>query len=61
MPMEARSVFVLFELEELTVTEIARVLEVPIGTVSSRLRRARELFRAAALRLRAHAAFHGGA
>jgi RNA polymerase sigma-70 factor (ECF subfamily) len=60
MPLEARSVFVLFELEELTVPEIAAMLELPLGTVSSRLRRGRELFRAAAARLRARETFHGG-
>lgn len=41
-----RTVFVLFELEGLTMQEIANVLEVPIGTVASRLKRAREDFRA---------------
>jgi RNA polymerase sigma-70 factor (ECF subfamily) len=37
-------VFVLYELEELTMIEIARTLELPAGTVASRLRRAREVF-----------------
>jgi RNA polymerase sigma-70 factor (ECF subfamily) len=60
MPLEARSVFVLFELEELTVPQIAVMLEVPVGTVASRLRLGREFFRAAAARLRAHENFHGG-
>jgi RNA polymerase sigma-70 factor (ECF subfamily) len=60
MPLEARSVFVLFELEEMSVPEIASMLELPIGTVGSRLRRGRELFHAAAMRLRARARFHGG-
>ncbi len=39
-----RSVFVLFEIEEMTMAEIAGVLELPAGTVASRLRRAREEF-----------------
>jgi len=60
MPLEARTVFVLFELEELTVPEIARWVGVPEGTVASRLRRAREIFHAAAARYRAHAEFRGG-
>jgi RNA polymerase sigma-70 factor (ECF subfamily) len=60
MPLEARSVFVLFEFEEMSVPEIAALLELPIGTVASRLRRGRELFQAAATRLRARARFHGG-
>jgi RNA polymerase sigma-70 factor (ECF subfamily) len=61
IPMEARTIFVLFELEEMTVPQIATMLEVPIGTVASRLRRGRELFRAAAVRLRARTHFPGGA
>jgi RNA polymerase sigma-70 factor (ECF subfamily) len=60
LPMEARTVFVLFEMEELNVPEIAALLDIPVGTVASRLRRARELFRAGALRLRARAEFPGG-
>jgi RNA polymerase sigma-70 factor, ECF subfamily len=44
LPMELRSVFVLYELEELTMAEIAQTLELPPGTVASRLRRAREMF-----------------
>ncbi len=38
-------VFVLFELEELSSPEIASLLEIPLGTVASRLRRARKEFR----------------
>jgi RNA polymerase sigma-70 factor (ECF subfamily) len=41
-------VFVLYELEGLTSPEIAELLGIPLGTVASRLRRAREQFRAAA-------------
>ena len=59
MPMDLRTVFVLFELEELPGAEIARLLEIPHGTVASRLRRAREQFRKEARRLRA-ASLHGG-
>ncbi len=47
MPDDIRAVFVLFEIEELTMKEIARTLGVPQGTVASRLRRGRELFEAA--------------
>jgi RNA polymerase sigma-70 factor, ECF subfamily len=46
MALELRVVFVLYEVEELTMIEIARLLEVPQGTVASRLRRAREDFNA---------------
>ncbi|AKU97818.1 RNA polymerase sigma factor RpoE [Labilithrix luteola] len=44
MPDELRAVFVLFELERLTVPEISEMIGAPQGTVSSRLRRAREMF-----------------
>ena len=57
---ELRAVFVLFELEEMTMIDIARLLDVPAGTVASRLRRAREGFHTAAARVRAEAARTGG-
>jgi RNA polymerase sigma-70 factor (ECF subfamily) len=38
-------VFVLFELEEMSSPEIAKMLDIPLGTIASRLRRAREAFR----------------
>jgi RNA polymerase sigma-70 factor (ECF subfamily) len=60
MPMDMRTVFVLFELEELGVNEIAVLCEIPVGTVASRLRRARQLFRSAAKRYRAKDALRGG-
>jgi len=44
IPEERRAVFVLFELEEVSLQEIADRLSVPLGTVSSRLRKAREEF-----------------
>lgn len=44
MPEELRVVFVLFELEQFTMSEIAETLKIPAGTVASRLRRAREMF-----------------
>lgn len=59
MKDEQRAVFVLYELEELTVPEIASLLELPIGTVSSRLRGAREEFEASLKRLRAREQFSG--
>ena len=40
-----RSVFMLHQFEAMSMGEIAELLGVPIGTVASRLRRARELFR----------------
>ncbi|HEX3770388.1 MAG TPA: sigma-70 family RNA polymerase sigma factor [Polyangiaceae bacterium] len=46
LPAELRVVFVFFEVEELSLAEIAALLAIPIGTVSSRLRRARERFQA---------------
>jgi RNA polymerase sigma-70 factor, ECF subfamily len=44
MDTDLRSVFVLFEIEEMTTAEIAAILEIPSGTVASRLRRARVEF-----------------
>jgi RNA polymerase sigma-70 factor (ECF subfamily) len=53
MPLELRTVFVLFELEGLQIRDIAALEEIPIGTAGSRLRRAREEFSAIAKRIRA--------
>jgi RNA polymerase sigma-70 factor (ECF subfamily) len=47
-----RAVFVLYELEEMTMAAIAETLELPPGTVASRLRRARERFEELALVVR---------
>jgi RNA polymerase sigma-70 factor, ECF subfamily len=44
MPEDVRPVFVLFELEQMTMAEVASLLGIPAGTVASRLRRAREIF-----------------
>ncbi len=52
MPMDLRTAFVMFELEEMTMLEIAEVLDIPQGTVASRLRRAREEFSKQAQRVR---------
>jgi RNA polymerase sigma-70 factor (ECF subfamily) len=60
MPMELRAPFVLFELEEMPTAEIAVVLDVPTGTVASRLRRAREEFQKIVARVKARGAFRGG-
>jgi RNA polymerase sigma-70 factor (ECF subfamily) len=46
LPLEQRAVFVLYELEGFTVPEIAEALQVPLGTATSRLRRARIAFEA---------------
>jgi RNA polymerase sigma-70 factor (ECF subfamily) len=56
LPLELRAVLVLFELEGLDVRSIAEIEDIPIGTVGSRLRRAREEFSAIARRLRASSA-----
>jgi RNA polymerase sigma-70 factor, ECF subfamily len=45
------TVFALYELEGLSSPEIAEVLGIPLGTVASRLRRAREAFRSRAARV----------
>jgi RNA polymerase sigma-70 factor (ECF subfamily) len=61
MPVSLRSVFVLFELDQLSTLEIAEILGVPRGTVASRLRRAREDFEKRVRRLEASARSSGGA
>jgi RNA polymerase sigma-70 factor (ECF subfamily) len=45
MPPDLRAAFVLFEVEGLSTPEAAELLGIPLGTVASRLRRAREVFR----------------
>ena len=45
LPIEYREVLVMRELEGLSYKEIAEVAELPIGTVMSRLARAREQLR----------------
>jgi RNA polymerase sigma-70 factor (ECF subfamily) len=51
IPDEQRAVFCLFELEGMTGDEIAEALEIPVGTVYSRLRLARAAFSAAVAEL----------
>ncbi len=57
LPLEQRAVFTLFELEGLDGEEIGRLLAIPVATVHSRLRLAREGFRRAVSRARAREAF----
>jgi RNA polymerase sigma-70 factor, ECF subfamily len=47
LPVVYREALVLRELEDLSYADIARIAEIPMGTVMSRLSRARELMRAA--------------
>jgi RNA polymerase sigma-70 factor (ECF subfamily) len=49
LPVAYREVLVLRELEDLSYTDIARIAEIPVGTVMSRLSRARGLMRTALL------------
>jgi RNA polymerase sigma-70 factor, ECF subfamily len=51
MPMDLRAAFTMFEIEGMSVPEVADALGIPLGTASSRLRRAREQFHAIAHRL----------
>jgi RNA polymerase sigma-70 factor (ECF subfamily) len=60
MPMERRAAFVLYEIEGITMAEIASILQIPMGTVASRLRLAREEFRAAVARLEHPRSVQGG-
>ncbi|HRT31805.1 MAG TPA: sigma factor-like helix-turn-helix DNA-binding protein, partial [Anaerolineae bacterium] len=47
LPSSHRAVVVLFYIEELPLDEIARILDLPVGTVKSRLHYARERLREA--------------
>lgn len=58
MPDEQRIVFVLFELDGMSGEAIAELLDVPIGTVRSRLRLAREGFQRAVARAASRDTFH---
>ncbi len=51
LPAEQREVLLLVGLEDMSYAEVAGVLEIPIGTVMSRLSRAREKLRALMLGL----------
>jgi RNA polymerase sigma-70 factor (ECF subfamily) len=51
MSLKFRTVFVLFELEGLALSEIAKLLEISLETAASRVRRASEWFRREAARL----------
>lgn len=53
MPDDLRVVFMLYEVEQFTMIEIASLLDLPTGTVASRLRRARDHFRSMVSRLEA--------
>jgi RNA polymerase sigma-70 factor (ECF subfamily) len=52
LPDGMREAFVLFEIEELSAGEVGELLEIPVGTVASRVRRAREQVRQSLLRAR---------
>lgn len=60
MSLEQRTVFILSEIEELAAPAVAELLAVPVGTVHSRLRSARERFEAGTRRLLARESFSGG-
>ncbi len=47
--IEQSAVFILFEIEDMTGEEIAETLRIPLGTVYSRLRLARQAFRRAVI------------
>ena len=59
LPAEFREVLVLHELEGLAYREIAAVAEIPLGTVMSRLARARAKLQAELLALSAKESSHG--
>lgn len=51
MPDDLRTVFIFFEFEDMSSAAIGEMLDLPLGTVASRLRRAREIFEVIAARL----------
>ena len=53
---DLREVFVLCEIEELSAPQVAAIVQVPVGTVASRLRRARQEFGQQVRRLQAERA-----
>jgi RNA polymerase sigma-70 factor (ECF subfamily) len=55
MDLEKRAVLVMFEIDEMSSEEIARILGVPVGTVWSRLNAARKQFEKIAAREKARA------
>ena len=59
LPAEFREVIVLHELEGLAYREIAAVADIPLGTVMSRLARARQKLSAELLTLAASDSYHG--
>jgi RNA polymerase sigma-70 factor (ECF subfamily) len=56
LPVDLRTVFILFELDEMTTPAIARMLDISVGTAASRLRRAREIVTMQIARARARLA-----
>lgn len=60
LPEKLRDVFVLSEIEELSATEVAACLDVPVGTVASRLAKARETFDAQLSRIKKRREFDSG-
>jgi RNA polymerase sigma-70 factor, ECF subfamily len=59
MPLELRVVFVLYEIDGLSTSKISEVVGIPLGTVASRLRRARADFEARVARFEARRASRG--
>jgi RNA polymerase sigma-70 factor (ECF subfamily) len=57
MPEQLRDVLMLSELEEMSVSEVASCLNIPAGTVASRLARARQVFDECLTRIQARRAF----
>jgi RNA polymerase sigma-70 factor (ECF subfamily) len=60
MDPDERAAYVLFEIEQLSKSEVAELLGIPEGTVASRVRRAREEFRAHLRRFEARCKVRGG-
>jgi RNA polymerase sigma-70 factor (ECF subfamily) len=61
MPLELKAVFILFEIEDMNIAEVAGVLGLARGTAASRLRRARADFNQRVNRLESRMRFRRGA
>jgi RNA polymerase sigma-70 factor (ECF subfamily) len=60
MEPDVRAVFVLFEIEQQSKSEVAAALGIPAGTVASRVRRARDVFQDHVRRFQARPKIRGG-
>jgi len=56
LPVDFRTIILLCDIQEFSYEEIAKIVDIPVGTVRSRLFRARNMLKA---KLRKYASEHG--